>query len=31
MEKKYLKKMLAGISIAGLVAGIGGIAVGASG
>ena len=31
MEKKYLKKVLTGLSIASLVSGIGGFAVGASG
>jgi radical SAM modification target selenobiotic family peptide len=31
MEKKYLKKMLTGLSIASLVTGIGGFALGASG
>ena len=31
MEKKYLKKVLTGLSIASLVTGIGGFAVGASG
>jgi radical SAM modification target selenobiotic family peptide len=31
MEKKYLKKVLTGISIAGLVAGVGSLAIGASG
>jgi radical SAM modification target selenobiotic family peptide len=31
MEKKYLKKVLTGLSIAGLVTGIGALGVGASG
>ena len=31
MEKKYLKKVLTGLSVASLVAGIGGLAIGASG
>lgn len=31
MEKKYLKKVLTGLSIASLVTGIGGFALGASG
>lgn len=31
MEKKYLKKVLNGLSIASLVTGIGGVAIGASG
>jgi radical SAM modification target selenobiotic family peptide len=31
MEKKYLKKMLTGLSIASLVTGIGGLAIGAGG
>ena len=31
MEKKYLKKVLTGLSIASLVTGIGGLAIGASG
>jgi radical SAM modification target selenobiotic family peptide len=31
MEKKYLKKILTGLSIAGLVTGISGIAISASG
>jgi radical SAM modification target selenobiotic family peptide len=31
MEKKYLKRLVTGLSIAGLVTGIGGLAVGASG
>jgi len=31
MEKTYLKKVLTGLSIAGLVTGIGGLAVSASG
>ena len=31
MEKKYLKKMLKGLSIAGLVAGMTGVAMGAGG
>jgi radical SAM modification target selenobiotic family peptide len=31
MDKKYLKKMVTGLSIAGLVTGIGGLAIGAGG
>ena len=31
MEKKYLKKVLTGLSIAGLVTGISGLAISASG
>ena len=31
MEKKYLKKLVTGLSIAALVAGVGGLAIGASG
>jgi len=31
MDKKYLKKVVTGLSIAGLVAGIGGLAIGAGG
>jgi len=31
MDRKYLKKVLTGLSIASLVTGIGGLAIGASG
>ena len=31
MDKRYLKKALTGLGIASLVAGIGGLAIGASG
>lgn len=31
MDKKYLKKVLSGLSIASLVTGIGGLAIGAGG
>jgi radical SAM modification target selenobiotic family peptide len=31
MEKKYLKKVLTGLSIASLVTGLGGLAIGAGG
>jgi radical SAM modification target selenobiotic family peptide len=31
MDKKYLKKVLTGLSIASLVTGIGGLAIGAGG
>jgi len=31
MDKKYLKKMVTGLSIAGRVTGIGGLAIGAGG
>lgn len=31
MEKKYLKKVLTGLSIAGLVTGLGGLTIGAGG
>jgi radical SAM modification target selenobiotic family peptide len=31
MDKKYLKKVVTGLSIAGLVTGIGGLAIGAGG
>jgi radical SAM modification target selenobiotic family peptide len=31
MDKKELKKLLAGVGIAGLLAGVGGVAIGGSG
>ena len=31
MDKKYLNKVVTGLSIAGLVTGLGGLAIGASG